>query len=101
MNKLLPIVPGCKAVIISNTPNSGKEVYVKRFIGYDIRYPGNTDLWEIEGFILSSLCNKKTGEFIRPGSKTNLVTESKLIRIDGNDEFFKSEVEEVEKELVT
>lgn len=82
--KLLPIVPGCKAVIIwSYAGNRGKEVNVIRFIGDSpkvfngkiwVRVIGN-NVWEIQENLVGV-----------GGCTGNFISESQLMRIDGHQE---------------
>lgn len=84
--KLLPIVPGCKAVIINSVMgHNGKEVVVGKFLGSVSKCIGK-DRWEINTYVESNL-----------GIMINHVQESQLMRIDGNEELFKAE--EIEKQM--
>ncbi len=94
---MLPIVPGCKAVIIySVAGNEGKIVTAIKYIGV---WPGRikNDNWEIDREIsLMVRTVRPNGEIIREKIKgtTKVISESALMRIDGNEELFKMESEE-------
>lgn len=91
--KLLPIVEGCRAVIISTHPDHSRMIgatcnVIRKAGAFDVPDTISTDgQWviNIDGFVV--------------GGKVT-THERDLMRIDGNEDLFKSEEENKKRELI-
>jgi hypothetical protein len=99
MDRLLPIVPGCKTVIVNSGPEQlGMEVgVICRVEDVDLYKPLffklSDKIWKTEESIMYT-------DFLGNVRRLNIIEEHRLMRIDGNEELFKAEEREVEKDLI-
>ena len=78
---MLPIIPGCRALIINSKLNSG-EVIVGRFIGVDPAFPDEVKCWEVDRPMFYKIW---VNNILKFSGYENFIPERKLMRIDGGE----------------